>query len=62
MDVESLIQDTVLDNIVAFLRAHAASAQGVPRSLAVTLHPLLNVCNVLSPLVMNLEVKRYSRP
>lgn len=47
VNVESLIQDTVLDDIVALFRSHAAGTQRVPGGLAVSRHPLLNVCNVL---------------
>lgn len=45
MDVQSRVQDTMLDNTVALPWSHAASAEGVPGSLAVTLHPFLDVSN-----------------
>ena len=48
MDVESLVQDTVLDDIVALLGSHTTGTQRVPGGLAMSRHPLLNVCNVLN--------------
>ena len=47
VNIGSLVQNTVLDDIVALLGAHAAGTKRMPGSLAVALHPLLNVCNVL---------------
>ena len=48
VDVESLVQDTVLDNLVAFSWSHAAGTKRMPRGLAVPLYPFLNVPNVLN--------------
>lgn len=48
MNVQSLVQDTVLDNTVALLGPHTTGTQRVPGSLAVSSDPLLNVCNVLN--------------
>jgi hypothetical protein len=45
MDIQSLIQDTMLDNAVALSRAHRACAQAVPSSLRVSLDPFLNMSN-----------------
>ena len=61
MDVESLVKDTVLDNIVAFAWCHAASAQGVPGGLAVALHPLLDVRDVLCEKLVEGEQRECRR-
>jgi hypothetical protein len=53
MDIQSLIQDTMLDNAITLFRTHAASAQRVPGGLAVALNPFLNVLNILMLLVLN---------
>ena len=45
VDVQSRIQDTVLDNAVALSRSHGAGAQAVPCGFAVSLNPFLNVGN-----------------
>ena len=47
VNIGSLVQDTVLDDLVAFLGTHTTGTKRMPGSLAVTLHPLLNVCNIL---------------
>lgn len=47
VDVESFIQDAVLDDIVALLGSHTTGTQRVPGGLAMSRHPLLNMCNVL---------------
>jgi hypothetical protein len=53
MDVQSLIQDTMLDNIVALLRTHATGAQGVPGRFTMALNPFLNVLNILKLSALN---------
>lgn len=57
MDVQSLIQDTMLDNAIAILWTHAASTERVPGCLAVSLHPFLDVsnCDVVSTIVIQLR-------
>ena len=47
MDIQSLIQDTVLDDTITFLRSHATSSQTVPSGLDMSLYPLLNVFDIL---------------
>jgi hypothetical protein len=44
MDIQALVEDTVLDDVVALAGRHAACSQGMPGCLAVALHPFLNVC------------------
>jgi hypothetical protein len=48
MDVETLIENTVLDNAITLLGSHPAGTQRVPSCLAVSLHPFLDVCNVFT--------------
>ena len=47
MNVESLVQHAMLDDIVALLGSHTTGTQRVPGGLAMSCHPLLNMCNVL---------------
>lgn len=47
MDVETLIQNTMLDDAVALARCHGAGAEGVPGSLAMALNPFLDVFDIL---------------
>lgn len=46
MDVESFIQDTVLDNVISFAWSHGAGTKRVPCSLNVTLDPFDDVLDV----------------
>lgn len=42
VDVQSLVQDTMLDDVIAILWTHATSSKRVPGSLAVALDPFLD--------------------
>ena len=47
VNIESFIQHAVLDDIVAILGSHTTGTQRVPGGLAMSRHPLFNVCKVL---------------
>ena len=46
VDIESLVEHTVLDDVVTLSRCHGAGTKRMPSCLNVTLNPLLNVGNV----------------
>lgn len=43
MDIQSLVQDTMLDDAVTLFRSNTASTKRVPCRLHVALYPFLNV-------------------
>lgn len=47
MNIQSLVEDTMLDDIVALLGTHGGGAQGVPRGFSMALDPFLDVGDVL---------------
>jgi hypothetical protein len=46
MNIETLVEDTMLDNLITLFGRHAAGTQGMPGSLTVSFNPFLDMSNI----------------